>query len=107
MPENVARPGKRAYTTSLSAEERSEQARQAALTRWAHTADREAAMRAAREARNRQWYAEADAQGVVDPVLREKMAAAAQRAHMSRMRKIQLTAARQAREAAAQAGEAS
>lgn len=85
MPDQSPRP-RRKYVTTLTAEQRRLRAQLAANTRWARTADREAATRTAREARRASFYADADAQGVTDPKLRDAMADAAERAHMARMR---------------------
>ena len=57
-------------------------------------ADRTAATRAAREASERRWYAEADRQGITDPETREKLAKSARAAEMSRLRLAQLKARR-------------
>ena len=85
---NVARPGRRTYRTHLTAAERSRNARQAVLIRWSKTADRAAQLRPAREAYERRFYAGADAAGVTDPAQREKMARAALRAEMIRLRAL-------------------
>ena len=95
------KPKRRPYNTVLTAEERRLKASHAALTRWARTSDRAAATLAARDAKNARYYAAADEQGVTDPVIRDRMAAAAMRADMTRMRQIRLANARQRRARAA------
>ena len=84
---------------SVPAAELSEHNRHAALARWAKTPDRAAALQPANDANRARWYREADAQGVTDPVIREKMARAAQSAEMARLRALQLRRARIARQA--------
>jgi hypothetical protein len=83
---NVARPGRRQYRTHLSAEERSARARHAVLIRWSREPDRRAALAPARAAYEQRFYEGANAAGVTDPELREKMARAALHAEMIRLR---------------------
>jgi hypothetical protein len=88
---------------AMTPAQRRERARVAANARWARVADRQEATRTAREASRAEFYAEADAQGVTDPALRERMANNAWAAKMARMRLGQLTSARRRRRAAARA----
>jgi hypothetical protein len=105
-PAPKRRPGRprgsrsKTFNSTLTAEERSTLARAAVYAKWAQVADRTAATRAAREARNARYYAGADAAGVTDPAQREAMANAAMRAEMLSMRATQLRQQRLAREAA-------
>jgi hypothetical protein len=100
---------------NMTPEQRTARARVAAYDRWAREPDRVAATRAAREAQHRELYAEADRQGITDPVVREQMANAAQAEKMARMRlraasapaRRRRAAARRADRAAVQDGEAS
>ena len=80
---------RRPYRHTLTAEQRSANARRAVLLRWSRTADRTAALRPARDAYEQRFYRGADAAGVTDPALRERMAADALRAEMIRLRQLQ------------------
>ena len=89
MPYAPAPRRRRPYRHTLTAEQRSANARRAVLIRWSRTADRTAALRPARDAYEQRFYRGADEAGVTDPALREKMAADALRAEMIRLRALQ------------------
>ena len=80
---------RRPYRHTLTAEQRSANARRAVLLRWSRTADRTAALRPARDAYEQRFYRGADQAGVTDPEQREAMAADALRAEMIRLRQLQ------------------
>lgn len=70
--------------SSLSAKERTQRARLAALTRWSRE-DPKPATEKARKGLDARFEREADPEGVLDPVERRRRAQAAKRAYFQRM----------------------
>jgi hypothetical protein len=72
---------------SLTPDERALRARIAAHTRWAHTDDRQAATRPARDAFLARFEHQVDPEGTLPPAERQRRAESARRAHMLRLAK--------------------
>lgn len=82
---------------AMSQAERVLRARCAAHTRWARTADRQAATEKARQGFNARWEKLVDPDGALDPALRAQLAENARKAHFAR---LALASARARRRAA-------